>query len=110
MYIVENRGFVYVPKIFAYPNLVILSVTTIWETQWPFKVLQPLPSVLILSMDISIHLIFHGSHLKELLGSYGNIVTIEDLVNHEYLSANVHFMENNLNVVTKHLGTREPNG
>ena len=62
---------------------------------------------LALPDGVGIHLVFHVSRLKELLGSGDNTVTTETLVSSEDLSSKPHVPERILDVKTKKLRTKE---
>ena len=75
----------------------------------PFTILKRIGSStyrLALPDGVEIHLVFHVSRLKELLGSGNNTVTTKTLVTSEELSSNPHVPERILNVKTKHLRTK----
>ena len=70
----------------------------------PFTVLKHIGSSayrLDLPDGVEIHLVFHVSRLKELLGSADNTVTTETLVTSEELASKPHVPERILNVKTK---------
>ena len=72
----------------------------------PFTILKHIGSStyhLALPYGAKIHLVFHVSRLKELLGFCNNTVTIETLVTSEEVSSKPHVSERILNVKTKNL-------
>ena len=61
---------------------------------------------LALPDGVEIHPNFHVSHLKELLGSDDNTVTIETLITSKELSSTPHVPKINLDAKTKHLHSK----
>ena len=52
---------------------------------------------------VDVHLVFHFSHLQELMDTYDNIVSIRNLVKHNDLSSKLHLLEKFLDVQTRYL-------